>query len=56
MSAPVRGEYTEALQRYEQSLQIAEELGDRAQVASSLEPVINFSALFSVACPCQLPS
>jgi hypothetical protein len=31
-----RGEYGEALQRYEQSLRIAEEFGYRAQVASTL--------------------
>jgi tetratricopeptide (TPR) repeat protein len=32
----LRGEYSEALHRYERSLRIAEELGDRAGVAGSI--------------------
>src|SRR5262249_16933573 len=36
MMLQARGEYGEALQRYEQSLRITEELGDRAGIARSL--------------------
>jgi len=34
-----KGDYAAALEKYEQSLKIAEELGDRAGVASSLHQV-----------------
>jgi tetratricopeptide (TPR) repeat protein len=40
-----RGEYGEALQRYEQSLRIADELGDRAGVAKSLHQLGNLHYL-----------
>jgi tetratricopeptide (TPR) repeat protein len=36
-----RGEYGEAQQRYEQSLRIAEELGDRAGIVISLGQIGN---------------